>query len=347
MNSEDEDYESYDYAPDSKTANERAERFRYFDPFAGKIPPALLSSQDFIKYVKVTSLIYPFFEDKQRIKAASYEARVGGKSIRWDEDGKRIVTVFNEHTPLHLPKNTITFVQIESTIRLPQYIALRFNLRSANVHRGLLLGTGPLIDPEFEGDILIPIHNLTDEDYTIPREEGLIWIEFTKTSSAPDPAWKYRIEARKTLVTAESYLEKANKNNPIRSSIKGAIRDVRQDVAAVQSAASAASDSAAAAERSSRYFAAIGVVGIVGVGLSSIIGLHSYFGTMAQLADGVQEKAVSALAKVESTTSTAEETKKGLEEAKREIERLRSELEALKERLRAPDEKRIERGKTK
>ena len=48
------------------------------------------------------------------------------------------------------PENSITFVQIESKIRLPNYIALRFNLRIQHVHRGLLLGTGPLVDPGFQ-----------------------------------------------------------------------------------------------------------------------------------------------------------------------------------------------------
>ena len=50
------------------------------------------------------------------------------------------------------------------------------------MHRGLLLGTGPLVDPGFHGRLLIPLHNLTSDEYTIRGDEGLIWMEFTKTS---------------------------------------------------------------------------------------------------------------------------------------------------------------------
>ena len=59
-------------------------------------------------------------------------------------------------------------------MRLPNYIAVQFNLRITHVHRGLLLGTGPLVDPGFHGKILIPLHNLTSEKYIIRADEGLI-----------------------------------------------------------------------------------------------------------------------------------------------------------------------------
>ena len=69
---------------------------------------------------------------------------------------------------------------------MPDFIALRFNLQIQHVHRGLLLGTGPLVDPGFWGKLCIPLHNLTDQDYEIPKEEGLIWLEFTKTTLPTD-----------------------------------------------------------------------------------------------------------------------------------------------------------------
>ena len=78
--------------------------------------------------------------------------------------------------------NSIVFVECDLDFRLPDFLALRFNLHIRHVHRGLLLGTGPLVDPGYWGKLCIPLHNLTDEDYLIPRTEGLIWIEFTKTS---------------------------------------------------------------------------------------------------------------------------------------------------------------------
>ena len=78
----------------------------------------------------------------------------------------------------------------EETLGLPYYMAVRVNLRIKHVHRGILLGTGPLIDPGYDQPILIPLHNLTDQDYFIGLDEGLIWVEFTKAYPAPcDPLW--------------------------------------------------------------------------------------------------------------------------------------------------------------
>lgn len=117
---------------------------------------------------------------------------------------------------------------------MPAYIALRFNLRITLVHRGLLLGTGPLVDPGFEGRLLIPLHNLTSEDCVLTGGEGLIWIEFTKLSA--NKAWSDEntdyskdLETRKGIyenfrddkknLTPEKYLSQASPHSPIVSSI--------------------------------------------------------------------------------------------------------------------------------
>lgn len=314
-------YGPFQYANCDEEAKTRATRWRNEDPF-DDIPPALLSAQHFILYIKTTALIHPFFETKDRIKSASYEVQAGRNSIRWDQDGRKIISPITDETPLYLEKNSITFVQIESSIFLPEYMALRFNLRITEVHRGLLLGTGPLIDPQFEGDLLIPIHNLTDQDYTIPKKQGLIWVEFTKTSR-PDPKGAYRIEQRKRLLSPESYLEKANRNNPIRSSIRGAIAEV-------QKKADAAEVSARKAKRSSQFFLTVGLLGIAAMVISTVVALHSYFASIGALAGSVQANASMALGKVDQAVSAGEKNKEGLEEARKEIQSLKDELEAMR-----------------
>ncbi len=59
---------------------------------------------------------------------------------------------------------------------------MRFNLQIEHVHKGILLGTGPLINPGFTGKLMIPLHNLTNNDYYIKCGEPLIGVEFTKLS---------------------------------------------------------------------------------------------------------------------------------------------------------------------
>ena len=72
--------------------------------------------------------------------------------------------------------------------RLPQYIAARFNLHIfATSTRGFSWAPAPSLTPDSPGPLLIPLHNLTDNDYNIPGGDPIIWVEFTKLS--PLPYW--------------------------------------------------------------------------------------------------------------------------------------------------------------
>jgi len=240
-----------EFATSVEEAVNRAKEFKRFDPFPD-IPPALLSSADIEDYARVTAMLFPFLTDKEALKPASYEVRPGHKFVWWRDNGERVEEDILGDGTYELPPNSIRYMQIESTIRLPDYIAIRFNLRIKHVHRGLLLGTGPLVDPGFEGDILIPLHNLTSESYRIRGNEGLIWVEFTKTAArvkSAKPSYVRRgelrpMEDRKADVSISSYFQRANEGKPIRSSIPEAVKDAtiraeqaeRSSVAAAQSA---------------------------------------------------------------------------------------------------------------
>lgn len=165
----------------------RAEAYRHApDPF-GDIKPSLLSADDIHRYVMKTGLIAPYFRggEKARLKKASYEGRIGSKAYKYDIADCLIQKSLSDGF-LTVPANSIVFVESDLDFYLPSYIALRYNLQIRHVHRGLLLGTGPLVDPGYWGKLCIPLHNLTSEEYAIPIEEGLIWIEFTKTTSDPE-----------------------------------------------------------------------------------------------------------------------------------------------------------------
>ena len=165
-----------DAVPNAALLAEEASRI---DPFR-RLPPSLLSASHIEAYVRATGMLSIF--NRSALKSASYEVKLRGEVIYWDEEGVKQCTQVDDTTRvLTLPANSITFVQVEPYFRLPPYIAIRFNLRIHHVHRGLLLGTGPLVDPGFEGRLLIPLHNLTASAYAMDLSEALIWIEFTKT----------------------------------------------------------------------------------------------------------------------------------------------------------------------
>jgi deoxycytidine triphosphate deaminase len=220
---------------DDTDAAHRAAIYAHQDPLPS-VPCALLSSAEIDDYARLTGMLFPYYA--KALKSASYEAHIGGRFIWWDEHDKHDREIRRGDRCV-LPANSITFVQVEPTFRLPDYIAVRFNLRITHVHRGLLLGTGPLVDPGFEGKLLIPLHNLTSSEYDLDTTEALIWIEFTKTTYGFAPNERIADTQRnfvpfptsKKNLTPDYYLRKANAGNSIQSSIPIAVAEGHRDAA--------------------------------------------------------------------------------------------------------------------
>ncbi|NIJ21109.1 deoxycytidine triphosphate deaminase [Sphingomonas naasensis] len=269
---------------DEEEARNRAEHYLHRDPFPD-IPSALLSTEHIIAYARETAMIWPAHgidkdKDKGRdgaLKSASYETKPGSVFMYFNDKGelvkKRLDKRDRDGKPappgtIRLPANSITFVSTKDRFFLPSYIALRFNLRIKHVHRGLLLGTGPLVDPGYHRQILIPLHNLTDQEYHISTDEGLIWVEFTKTSTLPEGK-KYTFDPKPLAVPPvlpkntqkgiEEHLFKASAGFPIRSSLPTALNEVKE--------------TAETADRRSKLLQGVGILALV----SFVIGLISVF----------------------------------------------------------------------
>lgn len=270
-----------DLALDEAEAERRAKDAFEIDPLK-IIKPSLLSANEIVRYVEKTALIFPFNPSKEFLKHASYEGRIGSKAFNYDNGRRTQVDLSSGF--LEIKANSIVFVESDITFRLPRYIGLRFNLQIKHVHRGILLGTGPLIDPGFQGKLLIPLHNLTSETYHIPIAEGLIWIEFTKTTYDHKVGHRYgSFPDRKNISDVERWLDKAEECKkthsrvPIRSSIPLAVEEARDDAS---TAKKMADDASRASLRVEGYFRRIGWVAIAG----SIIGFGALFAAFLSIA---------------------------------------------------------------
>ena len=227
---------------------------------------------------------------------------------------------------------------------------------SAYVHRGLLLGTGPLVDPGFGGKLLIPLHNLTSSEYNIDTTEALIWIEFTKTTygfvpfvpGVGGPTSPMRepmasqdrhfapFPARKKFKTPDYYLRKANAGNPIRSSIPDALEQGRRDVAL--SAASAAGAAATARSICNVLFG-IGFVTFAVLAVA-LYGVYYQVAGLVQNSIGLSTSVEQGLApmafdsRVAAEKLTAAQTQ--LDKLGQQVGQLKQEIEALKQRVPPP-----------
>ena len=333
-----------------KEAIARAEFYRAVDPFPS-VPRALLSSAEIRDYIRVTAMVDKFEEGS--LKSASYEVFVGGEFIYWDGK-KKVKKKIDRKKDFHLrlPENSISFIQVEPYFRLPDYIAMRFNLRISHVHRGLLLGTGPLVDPGFHGKLLIPIHNLTSTEYLLDTDKALIWIEFTKTTAhfngfGDEERKLHRNESRsddkenvrgfvpfppdKSNISPDLYLFKANGGRPIVSSIPDALLTANQD-------AKLAKESA---ENLQKWARGIGVLAVLGalIGITAAVSnawsivqtsnaaIYAANQTLTELKNNLQLKLAVAADRAASASRAAKEATDKLERSNLQVEELKKQME--------------------
>jgi len=268
---------SVGFADSDDDAKGRYERWKTQDPFPDDIPPALLNSGDIADYVAATGMVYPFDPSDGKLKPASYEVDLLGKCVSFIGPKRADIEVsqIEKGQAFVLRENDIAFVQLEPMFRLPEYIALRFNLRIKHVYRGLLLGTGPLVDPGFVGRLWIPLHNLTSNEYVFRGGEGLVWMEFTKLSPLlPESSREVRQRHFKSFPKEKTermdiidYLDHAADNRSIRSSIPVLFA---QSATAAKESAKSADDAERAAKRVGLIFTLSGVAVLVTIILSAL-----------------------------------------------------------------------------
>ena len=168
----------------AESDSEAASRFITYksrDPFYN-IAPALLNSADVIDYIRLTGMVHPFDPEGKR-KGATVPLHVGDTVISWGTGGGDYEeTTLQYGSCRKMDRNSIVFVKTLEKLRIPKYMVARFNLRIDHVHKGLLFGTGTVVDPGYVGHLLVPIHNLTVNNYRVCMGSAFAWMEFTKIS---------------------------------------------------------------------------------------------------------------------------------------------------------------------
>jgi hypothetical protein len=157
---------------------------------------------------------------------------------------------------------------------------------------------------------------LTDEDYYIDKNDGLIWIEFTKTSLPADEEDEARapLEGNEFQGDIKKLIEKAALRYPkekiaIRSSLPGMFDQ--------------ATESATKAEAAVKRMAAFNVLGVCG----AVIAIGSLLFTASNFMSGLSGRNEDLASKVQ---VEVELQKNEIENLKDRIAELRSELDRVK-----------------
>ncbi len=263
------------------------------------VASSMLNSADIVRYANKGCLVHPFSKDGNSLNPATYTIPFLGTLYLWEQDGDSRAPdeiPITERKRVRLPKNSITYLETGVEFRLPQYIAVRFNLHIRHVHRGILLGTGPIVDPGFVGPLLIPLHNLTANDYDIIGGDPFLWVEFTKLtrheywtrppSSIADPPPKDLVvfRSRKQGLKAHQYLDKAGVGTTgVVSAFKGELYSLRKSTLAAE-------ESAKDASTYTRNLTLAGGVGVIVAVAALVFAAYELFQNNAEMATGIHDR---------------------------------------------------------
>lgn len=131
-----------------------------------------------------------------RIRPASYTLTIGPNYV----DSKGHTQKLNgQQDTFYMDPNSIVYVSTAESLNLPYYIAARFNLRVKWVYKGILLGTGPQVEPGFRGRLSCPLFNLTDRPIKIKLGDEFATIDFERTTNfGGDLGWKELSDRKKS-----------------------------------------------------------------------------------------------------------------------------------------------------
>ena len=270
----------------AKTHEEwRKHPYYKLDPFAGEIQPALLHKAAIERYVGKGCLVEREYFDDSRLKAASYEMKFLGKLYYWKMtiDGRlqRRCRNICYDDKITLYRNTIAYLWMREKLLLPEYIAVRFNLHIRHVHKGILLGTGPLVDPGFFGNLLIPLHNLTDNDYELKGGDGFIWVEFTKVSGYVSSDLE-SFPSKKDITDPEKYMERSTilEHGGVQSAFKGALEQAQGSAKTAQGSAETARKET---ERFRKIYTVGGIVTVIVVVIALVSMVYGGYNLVTQV----------------------------------------------------------------
>jgi deoxycytidine triphosphate deaminase len=143
------------------------------DP-APELQGVLLSDQIHF-YVERVGLIEGW--EPSSLKPASYGLRLGGRYYSNGEFGD-----LRPGQKLTIPRNSIVYVSMLEVINMPMYMIGRFNLKIDLIYQGIILGTGPQVDPGFRGRLSCPLHNISNNDVELEYGQRFATIDFVKTT---------------------------------------------------------------------------------------------------------------------------------------------------------------------
>jgi dCTP deaminase len=113
--------------------------------------------------------------DERYLQPASYDMRLGEEAIT---SSRREKSNPAEKGLLTIPPGDFALVTTHEKVSLTPKMAGHIGLRSLYTKKGLVMLSGPQIDPGFKGVLVIGLSNLSPRDVVIPYKDAFCTVEF-------------------------------------------------------------------------------------------------------------------------------------------------------------------------
>jgi dCTP deaminase len=132
------------------------------------------------------------------LEPASYDLRVGEEAVTQ----KGMVDIEKEKY-VKIPRGATMVIYSHERIQLSTKIAGRYGLRSHFARKGLVLLSGPQIDPGFEGTLSVTVFNAGSSEVVLSYLEKLATIEFSLLRTPASKAYSGRYQGQIRIPSEE------------------------------------------------------------------------------------------------------------------------------------------------
>ena len=134
--------------------------------------------------------------DDKNIEPASYDLRLGSQYYL---RGKyKYLT--KENPDLVIPAHEVVVISSYEELKMPLFLIGRWNIRIGLVYRGILLVSGPQVDPGFRGKLFCTLYNLSTQEIRLKYKDHVATIDFIRTA---EPVKKGLVQKKSKM---EDYL---------------------------------------------------------------------------------------------------------------------------------------------
>jgi deoxycytidine triphosphate deaminase len=148
-----------------------------------KLNSSILSDKEINDYVSRGHLIYKDTFNSSSLEASSYDLRVGGKGIIGGEGVE--IDLLQEKT-LEIPPGAYAGIVSFEKMNFPRNICARLGSKRALSYDGIILLSGSIVDPGYEGHLLFGLYNASQKKVHIRYGRKICNIVFERLAIEPE-----------------------------------------------------------------------------------------------------------------------------------------------------------------